>query len=168
MNKEITMIRLSDRNSVEGVVRVVEVQDGVIWLQPEQTSTCGSCASAGQCGKGIGSLARRNEARRFSIAHQNGLGVGERIVVGVAPRILVKAALIAYGLPLTTALAAAGIAQSWFGGDLATLLAAATGLACGLWMARLGARRLSASGELAPRFLRRAQPGESDGGKSES
>ena len=162
------MTRLSDRNSVEGVVRVVEVQDGVIWLQPEQTSTCGSCASAGQCGKGIGSLASRNEARRFSIAHQNGLGVGERIVVGVAPRILVKAALIAYGLPLTTALAAAGIAQSWFGSDLATLLAAATGLACGLWMARLGARRLSASGELAPRFLRRAQPGESDGGKSES
>ncbi len=162
------MTRLAEWDTVEGIVRVVEAENGVIWLQPEQTTTCGACASAGQCSKGIGSLAKRVEARRFSIANQNEFVVGERIVVGVAPQILVKAALMAYGLPLATALAAAGIAQAFFGGDLATMAAAGGGLAGGLLMARFGARRLSARGELAPRFLRRARPDESVMGKTEA
>lgn len=157
-----------DRDTVEGIVRVVEVGGGVVWLQPEQTTTCGSCASAGQCGKGIGSLANRIEARRFSIVDPREFAVGERLVVGVAPRALAQAALMAYGLPLTAALAAAAIAESFLASDLATMAAAGGGLVGGLLMARLGARRLSARGDLAPRFLRRARPGESAPGKSES
>jgi sigma-E factor negative regulatory protein RseC len=37
----------------------------------------------------------------------------------------------------------------------------ATGLFAGLLIARIAARRLTRRGELSPRFLRRAGPGES-------
>ena len=172
MNEPMPVCSPAERGAVEGIVHVVRVDDEVVWLQPEPSTSCGGCAAVGQCGKGIGSLARRIEERRFALAHSQRLEVGERIVVGVAPRALLQAALIAYGLPLATALAGAAIAEVWFAGDLASLAAAAVGLALGVVIARCAARRLLARGDLAPRFLRRVPPGESlqpsTGGKGEA
>lgn len=152
---------------VEGIARVVRVADGVALLEPEQTTSCGSCAASAACGqKGIGTLASRVEARRFAL--QNGvetppLQEGERVVLGVGQRALIKAALLAYGLPLLAALGAGGLAYRLYGSDAAALLGMGGGLAIGLVAARLGARRLAARGELSPRFLRRALPGETCG-----
>ena len=75
-------------HSIEGIARVVHVEDGIAWLEPEQTTSCGSCASAAACGAGatgIGTVARRLEQRRFALgdAAMPALRVGERIVVGV-------------------------------------------------------------------------------------
>ncbi|MBI5110301.1 MAG: SoxR reducing system RseC family protein [Rhodocyclales bacterium] len=162
-----------DLHTVEGIARVVGVDGAVAWLEPEQTSSCGSCASAASCGAGdtnpaggIGTVADRIAARRFALANANGLRVGERVVVGVAERALIRAALTAYGLPLATALTAGGLAESAWGSDLATLAAMAGGLLGGLLLARLVAHRLRARGELAPHFLRRARPGETCGGSA--
>jgi sigma-E factor negative regulatory protein RseC len=133
------------------------------WFEPEQTTSCGHCASSAVCGtgsKGIGSLASRIELRRFPLDNPAGLTVGERVVVGVDDRALLKASLTAYALPLATALMAGGLAQDALGNDLLTMAAMATGLGFGLILARIAARRLSARGELSPRFLRRAAPGE--------
>lgn len=154
---------------VEGIARVVGVDGAVAWLEPEQTTSCGSCASASSCSAGasvggVGTVADRIAARRFALDNADGLRVGERVVVGVAERALIRAALTAYGLPLATALTAGGIAESAFGSDLVTMAAMAGGLLGGLLLARLVARRLSARGELAPRFLRRARPGETCSG----
>lgn len=164
-----------DLHTVEGLARVVDIQGATVWLEPEQTTSCGSCASASSCGAGardanpaggIGTVANRIAARRFALANTDGLRIGERVVVGVAERALIRAALTAYGLPLATALAAGGIAESAFGSDLATMAAMAGGLLLGLLLARLVARRLSVRGELAPHFLRRARPGETCGGSA--
>ncbi len=87
--------------------------------------------------------------------------------LGVDAPVLIKAALMAYGLPLATALLGGGLAQWLAGGDLESMAAAVAGLAVGWYGAGCGARRLSARGELAPRFLRRARLGESCGGKIE-
>lgn len=156
---------------MEGIARVVGVDGATAWLEPEQTGSCGSCASASSCGAGasvggIGTVANRIAARRFALDNANGLRVGERVVVGVAERALIRAALTAYGLPLATALMAGGIAESAFGSDLATMAAMAGGLLGGLLLARLVANRLSGRGELAPHFLRRAKPGETCGGSA--
>jgi len=99
---------------------------------------------------------------------QQDFGVGERIVIGVGAQTLLKGAWIAYGLPLASSLIAGGAVQALGGGDVESMAAAAVGLAVGLLLAGFGARRLSARGELAPRFLRRARPGESCGGKGEA
>ncbi len=147
---------------VEGTARVVAVEGDVAWLEPEQTTSCGSCASSGLCGaKGIGTIASRLERRRFPLDNRPGLAVGERVVVGVSERALLKASGTAYALPLVVMFGAGAVAQWLAGSDGITMAAMVAGLALGLLAARWGARWLSARGQLAPRFLRRTGPGES-------
>ncbi len=147
---------------VEGTARVVAVDGAQIWLVPEQTTSCGGCASSGSCGsKGIGTVESRLEMRRFPMANRAGLVVGERVVVGIAQDALVKASLTVYILPLVIAFAAGLTAQSIYGSDFITMISMAAGLVLGFGGTWLGARRLSARGAMAPLFLRRAGPGDS-------
>jgi len=145
----------------EGIAHVVAVEGTVAWLVPEQTTSCGGCASASACGaKGIGTTASRLEARRFQLVNDIGLRVGERVVVGIRENALLKASITAYVIPLATLLIAGALAQWAAGSDIVTMAAMFAGLALGLWLARLGAGRLMVRGDLAPRFLRRARAGE--------
>lgn len=152
---------------VEGIARVVRVEPGWAWLEPEQTTSCGSCASSASCGShgaaGIGSVASRLQSRRFRLDNPAGPGElreGERVVVGVQNSALLKAAVLAYGFPLAAALCGGGIAQSAYESDPLSMLGVAAGLAFGLLVARFGAHRLAVRGEATPRFLRRARPDE--------
>ena len=146
---------------VEGTARVVALEGDRVWLEPEPRSGCGTCASAGVCGaKGIGTTANRLEARRFPVHDHLGLSVGERVVVGVPENALLKATGALYAIPLASTLGAGAVAQWAAGSDEVTLAAMIAGLALGMLAARLGAGRLGACGDLAPRLLRRAAPGE--------
>ncbi|MBK1717098.1 SoxR reducing system RseC family protein [Thiocystis violacea] len=146
---------------VEGLARVVAVEGGVAWLEPEQTTSCGACASSGLCGsKGIGTSESWLERRRFPLTNAPGLVVGERVVVGVHERALLKASGTAYGFPLVVMLGAGAVAQWIAGSDGITMATMVVALGVGLVGARLGARWLGARGQLAPRFLRRASAGE--------
>lgn len=150
-------------HTVEGIARVVSIDGDQVWLEPEQTSSCGSCASAAHCSSsapGIGTVASRIHARRFPLDNGSQLHVGDRVVIGVEDRALIRASLVAYALPLVFALAAGCLAQSAWGSDGMTMTAMAAGLGFGLIAARLGALWLNARGDLAPRFLRRAGPHE--------
>ena len=155
--------------SVEGIARVVRVTDDQLWLEPEQTTSCGHCASSASCGvdareaSGIGTVTSRLQERRFVLDNPGGFREGDRLVVGVSEGSLLKASLTAYGLPLICALTAGSIAQSMYGDDLTSMLGMAGGLVFGLFVARLNARRLAARGDLAPRILRRARPDETCG-----
>jgi len=145
----------------EGIAHVVAVDGTVAWLEPEQTGSCGGCAASGSCGaKGIGTMASRLEFRRFQINNENNLAIGERVVVGIPDNALIKASLTAYAIPLATLLFAGALAQWRFGSDLVTMAAMIFGLLLGLGFSRVGAGRLLMQGDLAPRFLRRARPGE--------
>jgi sigma-E factor negative regulatory protein RseC len=170
MSREILLpVIQAPAHSVEGIARVVSVEDGLAWLEPEQTTSCGHCASSASCGTGqreaagIGTVANRLAARRFTLENLEGaaaLQVGERVVIGVGEGALLGAALTAYGLPLLTALVGGSIGQGLYGEDAAAMLGMVGGLAFGLFIARLLARRLAARGNLALRFLRRARPDE--------
>jgi sigma-E factor negative regulatory protein RseC len=173
MSREILLpVIQAPAHLVEGIARVVSVEDGLAWLEPEQTTSCGHCASSASCGTGqreaagIGTVASRLAARRFPLDNPEGaaaLQVGERVVIGVGEGALLGAALTAYGLPLLTGLIGGSIGQGLYGEDLAAMLGMVGGLAFGLFVARLMARRLAARGELAPHFLRRARPDETCG-----
>ncbi len=146
---------------IKGLARVVAVTGNLAWLEPEQTTSCGGCAASGLCGaKGIGTAASRLEFRRFPMVNEMQLVVGERIVVGVDGRALLKASGTAYAIPLVIMLGAGALAQWIAGSDGITMITMVAGLAIGLLAARWGAHRLGARGQLAPRFLRRAGFGE--------
>jgi len=149
----------SGRTLVEGVARVVSLSDGHALLEPEVSSGCKGCVSAGLCGAfsgGAGSLA----ARRFTIVNDHGLNVGERVVVGVSETTLVRASWVAYAIPLLGMLAASVTADLWAKNDGLTALAAIAGLGLGLLVARFRAGRMAERGELMPRYLRHAAPAE--------
>jgi len=148
---------------VEGVAKVVALEDGYAICEPEPTGTCGGCMSAALCGVKSGGTSRRIIARRFSLVNDVGLRVGDRVVVGIAPATLLTASAVAYALPLVLMLVAAVVTQrSWGGGDGAGALGGLGGFLVGLVIARLCATRMTRRGELTPTFLRRAgnpQPG---------
>jgi sigma-E factor negative regulatory protein RseC len=147
---------------VEGIAQVVEVDGKFVWLVPDPGSSCGGCASASACGsKGIGTTASRLELRRFQLVNDFNLRVGERVVVGIRENSLLKASITAYAIPLATLLSAGALAQWAAGSDLITMAAMIAGLTLGLVFARMGASRLLARGDLAPRFIRRASAGDS-------
>lgn len=146
---------------IEGIAQVVAVEGKSAWLVPEQTGSCGGCASSSACGsKGIGTTASRLEFRRFQLVNDAELRVGERVVVGIRENALLKASITAYAIPLAALFIAGGLAQWAYGSDAITIMAMFAGLAVGLVFARLGAGRLLAKGDLAPRFIRRASAGE--------
>ena len=150
---------------IEGFARVVAVEHGRVWLEPEVTASCGSCSSVGLCsiGKDAGA-ARKLAARRFELPGDLGLRVGERVVVGVRDDTLVKGAMTAYGIPLLTIMAGGITGQEWGGTDGMAALGALGGLIVGLLIARVLANSLSARGILTPRFLRRSFDPPSEAG----
>lgn len=146
---------------IEGIARVVAIAGPVVWLEPEQGAGCGSCSASGLCGaKGLGTGASRLELRRFALPNEAGLRLGERVVVGVAERALLKASGTAYAIPLVAMLGGGVLAQWAAGSDAITMAAMILGLGAGLLAARAMARSLGAHGQLAPRFVRRAGLGE--------
>jgi len=149
-------------SQVEGVARVVAAEGGTVWLEPEPTGSCSGCMSSAICGHNSGN-GRRMVARRFALANDYDLRVGERVVIGVSEASLLRAALTAYGLPLLVMLGAGITAQALGAGDGASALVTVGGLGAGLLLVRLVAGKLSARGDLSPRYLRRAGgpgPGE--------
>lgn len=145
----------SGRNVIEGFARVVALDGATAWLEPEQGTSCGTCMSSSACASknGYGFFLK---ARRFPLANEAGLRVGERVVVGVTEKSLVRASLLAYLLPMVAMLAAAVTVHAQGGSDGMAMLAALGGLAGGMVVAGLRARILSARGDLKPHFLRRA------------
>jgi len=141
------------RDIVEGVARVVAVEGGNVWLEPEQTTACGHCAGKAVCGVTPGSP--RLVARRFQLPNDHHLQVGERVMVGIPEQSVRRAALTAYGIPLLLMLAAGVTVQKLGGGDLQSAAATLAGLAVGIGVVRLRASTLSGRGELTPHFLRR-------------
>ncbi|MBB1073929.1 SoxR reducing system RseC family protein [Rhodoferax sp. 4810] len=142
---------------VEAIARVVALEGKYALLEPEQSTSCGSCVAAGHCGsREWGSAANRLIGRRFTLVNTDEFRVGERLVIGVSHRALLRASMTAYVLPLLIMLLVGIVAQSLAGDDVITMIATAIGLGIGLLAARGVAYILSATGQLAPYFLRRA------------
>ncbi|MDR3411354.1 MAG: SoxR reducing system RseC family protein [Formivibrio sp.] len=129
---------------VEGFARIVGVEDGRILLEPEQTGSCTGCASASACNeKGIGTLASRLEARRFSVPNHLALTAGDRVVLGIRPHSLVAASATVYLIPLSIALLCAVLAQWCFGNDMTSFVGMLLGLFFGFVLMRMVSRRIA-------------------------
>lgn len=143
-----------DETLARRVARVVAVEGGTAWLEPEPTASCGGCLSLSACGA-KGDTGARMVARRFPMPNQYGLRPGERVMVGLPGRTVLRASATAYALPLAGMLAGGLLAQALGAGDGLGAVLLLGGLASGLGLTRIVAGRLDADGGLAPRFLHR-------------
>ncbi|MBF0268940.1 MAG: SoxR reducing system RseC family protein [Alphaproteobacteria bacterium] len=161
MQAEDDMPDPSNFAAVEGLAKVVAIEGAVAWLEPEQTSSCGGCASSSACGADV--FGSRLHARRFPLDNVHELKVGDRVVIGVQESTLVKASMTAYAIPLVTMLCSGTVAHLLGHEDGITMLATFAGLGIGLYIARLRAKKLTAQGELTPIYLRHApSPAQSE------
>ena len=122
------------------IIEIVRDSRGVTAIVDVEAETvCARCASGRGCGAGI--LGARASRRRLDIAVGEDLEFGEGDVVDIrlAPRNLLAAALIVYGLPLGGAAAAAALAYALSLGDAGAATLALGGLTAGIL---IGRRRL--------------------------
>lgn len=143
---------------IEEEATVVALDGAAIWVETQRRSGCSQCASASGCAPSLlGALLGNGRTRLRLSDSQLGLQPGERVVIGLPGHALVRAALLAYLLPLLTLVIAAQLAELWTWHEGLVVLAALLGLGGGLglaaWLARLFEQRHP---EHRPRLLRRA------------
>ncbi len=119
-------------------------------VEVDAAVVCSRCASGRGCGAGVfGSDAR---ARRFDapVVGNIRLHEGDEVRIELAPKSVLNAALIVYGIPLVTALAATGVA--FFTGlpDSWAVLAAIAGLAAGVLLGHRWLQRSSCLRQFTP------------------
>ena len=132
-----------------GVTAVVDVEAG---------AACARCASGRGCGAGV--FGARAHRRRLDIALGKDLDISEGDVVDIrlAPRNVLGAALIVYGLPLLAAAAAAVLAYALSLGDAGAATLALGGLAAGMLIGRRRLRDDACLARFTPVVSRSAAP----------
>ena len=94
------------------VGRIVSVADGHATVSVDAAAICARCASGKGCGAGL--LTGSNRTRLIDVQLSPGLGLkaGDEVKLSLAPSHLLRAAVLAYGLPLGGIVIALGTA--WF------------------------------------------------------
>ena len=122
------------------IVEIIRDHRGVRALvDVEAAAVCARCAAGRGCGAGV--FPARQRFRRLDVALPEGLDLAAGDVVGIelAPGKVLRAALMAYGLPLAGAAGAAALAYALSLGDAGAAAFAIGGLLAG---ALAGRRRL--------------------------
>ena len=91
--------------------RVCSVGDGRITVVVDTPVACRRCASGNGCGAGL--LSGPGKAKKIDVTVPPGMtpDVGDRVTLTLAPAQLLRAAAIAYGLPLLAMVVAAWLAS---------------------------------------------------------
>ena len=121
---------------------ITQVKNGMVqvtFCRPEACAACNACEG----GKREHSVWIRGEGR-----------VGEIAVVEMPEKIVAKASLLAYGLPLITLIAGLLLGSALSGGgDTGTAAGALTGLAAGLLILKITERGRTGAEEWTPRIV---------------
>jgi sigma-E factor negative regulatory protein RseC len=96
------------------VGRVESVGDETVTVVVDSPVACQRCASGKGCGAGL--LASGESLRRIDVASPPGMrfAIGDAVTLSISPRQLLRAASIAYGVPLASLVTGAGLA--WLSG----------------------------------------------------
>jgi sigma-E factor negative regulatory protein RseC len=118
---------------IEESATVVSRDGGLAWVETSRRSACGGCGHGRGCPSSVlGRLLTPDASNRLAVADDLGVHVGDRVVIGIPDRLLVRASAAAYLLPLAALVAAAGIAESLRAPELGVAAAGIAGLAVGL------------------------------------
>lgn len=116
---------------------VTACRDGCVEVSLQRASACGGCEMSQGCGTGALGRLLGKRSRPLLIETEQDLRPGDRLLLGLSERALVKASLIVYGLPLLGMIGAGllaallGLAEPWI------VLLALAGFFAGF---RIGAR----------------------------
>ena len=118
-------------------------------VEVDVSKACPRCAAGKGCGAGLFGASSRKRSVEAIVGEHMSLAEGDSVEISLASENLLNAALIVYGIPLTGAIVAAGLAYLLRLGDSAAALAAVVGLVSGL----LAGRWLLSRGECIENFV---------------
>lgn len=123
-------------------------------VEVEQAPSCARCASGKGCGAGLLAGDRR---RRVHAQVANGMEIraGDEVRIELAPRNLLRASWLVYGLPLTGAVTTAAMAYLLQFGDLGAAIAAIFGVVAGMRLAHHRLRDTACLREFTPTIVER-------------
>lgn len=140
--------------------RICSVDDGTITVVVDAPVACPRCAAGNGCGAGV--LSGPPKPRRIDVAAPVGMNpvVGDFVTLTLSPTQLLRAAAIAYGLPLIALVVSAWLA--WLSGfdpdSLVSIGIVAAGLAIGFVSSRRILLREAACEQFVPVIDGRAGP----------
>ena len=151
---------------IEEPARVLSCDCGEALVQTEQRSACGGCSARAGCGTSLLAQVFGHKPARLHVANPIAAKPGERVIVGLSERGLVRASALLYLLPL------AGMLLGALGGELSvqrlglgggesmSILGGVLGLTSGLGLARNFSRSARTNELTRAVILRRAdEPG---------
>ncbi|MBB4304379.1 sigma-E factor negative regulatory protein RseC [Rhodobium orientis] len=142
--------------TIEAAARVVSRDGRYVVLETDRTAGCASCAAKSGCGTAALGSVLGGKASRLRMINDVDARVGDRVVLVLPENALLRAAIVAYMLPLLAMIVAAATAAGFGAGDLGAGLAAAVGLGAGLLAARHCATAPFVLTSLGGAFLRKA------------
>ncbi|MEJ2427273.1 MAG: SoxR reducing system RseC family protein [Candidatus Thiodiazotropha sp.] len=146
---------------IEETARVVRVDGGFAVVETQQQAACGSCQSAGSCSTSVLSGLFKRHDNEMRVLNTLDVHPGERVIIGVQERALVKLSLLAYLMPLVGLIAGAIVADLWvrsllmLHGELPQIFGGLSGLAGGFWILRQFSKAQHTNPEYQAVILRR-------------
>lgn len=138
---------------LEESATVVEASSHTLWVETESRSACSHCSSS-NCNTSVVSKLFGIRKNRLKLENSLGAKQGERVVIGIPDKLLVRASVWAYLLPLICMLASAWLGGAYGASDGYQSLLALGGLAVGFTILRWTTRNLSSQQRFEPRLLR--------------
>lgn len=123
---------------------IIQIDGNEATVEPINSGGCSSCRSDGGCGSGKLSQMLCREPRHFKVKNNARAKVGETVLVTFPEAVLLRGALLIYGLPVVFLLLGALLGKQW--GAVASnpdgygLLGALMGLAIGIGLAAVLSR----------------------------
>jgi sigma-E factor negative regulatory protein RseC len=144
---------------IEETATVVARDGGLAWVQTNRRSACSACGQGAGCATSVlGRLLTPGARNQLAVEDGVGVRVGDRVVIGIPDRLLVRASVAAYLLPLAALVAAAAIAEWLRAPELTVAAAGIAGLGAGLWLTGRLTGGAEAHRRYRPVLLRREHP----------
>lgn len=147
---------------IEQVATVVALEGDAAWVETHRQSACGACAMNKGCGAGLFAKAFGFDSPQLKVTRAQGVDIGDRVVVGIDERALVRGSFAAYMMPILFMMGFAMLGQAvlstWleWNTDLAAILTGTAGLAVGLLWLKRHNRRIRHDRRYQPLILHKA------------
>lgn len=143
------------------VGRISAISDRIATVEVDSPVACKRCAAGRGCGAGIFQASEQSREISVRIPADMAVREGDFVELTIGPKFLLRAAMLAYGLPLVSMVLFPGLAWLIMGGipDIVGISLAVAGLAAGLVIGRNILRRESVCEQFVPAIGSRAGAG---------
>lgn len=145
---------------IEEVALVLNCDGEYADIETKPQSSCGGCSSSSVCGTGVFSKVFGNRKTVVRVVNSLNAKVGDQVIIGLQESALSKVSLVFYLVPIVSMILLAVLGQEsairlgYESYDLFAILGGVVGLAAGLGIVRLFAKRVQNDSRYQPVLLR--------------